>query len=470
MYRSATRRNLQRLSQFTALAVAPEAEVAQYAPFAGVAVFEGIPTGDGRLIEKNALRWDDVLPVPLQYSFTGGGHDDVVDVGWVDTMERKGSEIQITGRFNLSNENGLAASKLVDQADGTEGLTSHVSIVMDEMSFAIKVRKEVMDKMDEEMQSLLDGEVPDEPPADAEGYVTVYESNDGDEIMAVTDAQVRAVTMVSTAAFKHARIGLTGEPVSVVQEPAAIAASAAPLSPPAAWFEDPHLTGPTKMRYTEDGRVYGHLAAWRSCHIAYVDQCVAPPESLNGYAYFKTGTLLTKEGNEVHVGVVTMDTGHAHPKLSAAAAMAHYENTGKVVADINIGHDQYGIWVAGALRPNVTEVQKRALRAASLSGDWRGIQGNRELIGALAVNTPGYAIPEIQGYAAHGEEMTLVASGIVTETGPTQKVGDVVVEVHPQMVFGEDWDLMADFLNDLRAKKYAAEAKSLLAEILPKED
>jgi hypothetical protein len=335
---------------------------------------------------------------------------------------------------------------------------------MDEMSFSVKVRAEVIDQMEEEMQALMEGEVPEESGPDENGYVTVYTYNDGDEIMSVSDAQIRAVTMVSTAAFKDAKITLTGEQV----EGTALVASAAPLAPPEAWFEDPHLTGPTKMRYTEDGRVYGHLAADRTCHIAF-NECVAPPRSARDYAFFKTGTLVTAEGTEVAVGVITMDTGHANPRISAAAAMAHYENTGKVVADVTVGHDAYGIWVAGALRPNVTDEQKRALRAASLSGDWRGIQGNRELIGALAVNIPGFPIPEIQGYVSHGEEMSLVASGIVTEPGPTMQIGEVTVEVHPQMVFGEDWNLMADFINGLKAEKYASEAEDIMARMLGKD-
>lgn len=460
MYRHSPE-NFKRLMYFSSMVAEAPVETAQFAAFTGIAVFEGIPTGDGRFIEADALRWDDVLPVPLQYSFSGGGHEQTVDVGWVDSFTRKGAEIQMAGRYDLSTENGREAAKLADQADGTPGLTSHVSIVMDEMSFSVKVRSEVIDQMEEEMQALMEGEVPEESGPDENGYVTVYTYNDGDEMMFVTDAQIRAVTMVSTAAFKDAKVALTGEMVD-----APLVASAAPLAPPAAWFEDPHLTGPTKMRYTAEGRVYGHLAADRTCHIGFLNECIAPPKSEHDYAFFKTGTTLTAEGDEIHTGVITMSTLHANPKLSASAAQAHYENTGLAMADVNVGQDAYGIWIAGALRPKVTEEQKRDLRGATLSGDWRGIQGNRELIGALAVNTGGFPIPETQGYVSHGEEMSLVASGIVTESGPTMTVGDVVVEVHPQMVFGEDWNLMADFINGLKAEKFAAEAKDLLADIL----
>jgi hypothetical protein len=459
MYRNAHRRNTVRAHQFTAVAVEPETAVEhQFMPFEGIAVYEGIPTGDGRFIEPNALRWEDVLPVPLQYSPTGGGHDDVLDVGWVDEFTRTGNEIRMKGRYDLTTEVGREAARLADQMDGTEGLTPHVSIVMDEMSFAIKVRAEVLEAMNEELQALMDGEVPPEPKPDENGYVTVYEQNDGDEIMSVSDAQIRAVTQVSTAAFKDAKVKITGEPYS---ETEALVASAAPLKPPAAWFEDPNLTGPTKVRYTEDGRIFGHLAAWSSCHIGY-DECTAPPMSATDYMYFRTGTLLTKEGTEVPVGVITMGTTHANPRWSAAAAQAHYENTGSVVADINIGHDNYGIWVAGALRPGVTEEQKRALRAAPLSGDWRMLQGTRELIGALAVNTPGFPIPETQGYVANGEPMTLVASGIVTE----ERDAAPKIEVHPEVIFGEDWKYIAEFVNAKKKEDLERQTDALLAEIM----
>lgn len=468
MYRSATRRNILRLTQFTQMLAEAPATQHQFAPVSGIAVFEGIPTGDGRFIEAGALRWEDALPIPIQYSPSGGGHDDVLDVGWVDTMERHGAEIRYTGRYDLSTEVGREAAAKANQADGTIGLTPHVSIVMDEMSFAIKVRKEVLDEMDEELQSLLDGEVPEEPEPDANGYVTVYEQADGDEIFSVSDAQIRALTQVSTAAFKDATINITGDAYSDAEETPSLAASAAPLKPPKAWFSNPNLTGLTKVRYTEDGRVFGHLANWGTCHIGFGNECKTAPMSAADYMYFRTGTLITKEGDEIGVGVITMDTTHANDRLTAAGAQTHYENTGCVVADVNVGEDAYGVWVAGALRPGVSDEQKRALRAAPLSGDWRGIQGNLELIGALAVNIPGFPIGETHGFVASGEQVSLVASGVVTETEDTL-VQTLKVEVHPEAIFGDDWKYIAEFVNMKKREAEAAEAEALFATIFGEE-
>jgi hypothetical protein len=200
---------------------------------------------------------------------------------------------------------------------------------------------------------------------------------------------------------------------------AAVTAGAAPMEPPAAWFSAPKLSGPTPLTVTDKGQVYGHLAAWGSCHISHTHNgCVTPPHSSAGYAYFRTGSIITAEGSEIPVGHVTLDTRHAGERLSASAAAAHYENTGSVVADVVAGEDQFGIWVAGAVRPGVTPAQIRALRAAPLSGDWRRIGSSLELVAALSVNVPGFPVPRPKGLVAGGVVRSLVASGMMTPKRP----------------------------------------------------
>lgn len=194
---------------------------------------------------------------------------------------------------------------------------------------------------------------------------------------------------------------------------ATVTAAAGPLAPPADWFTDPQLTGPSPLEITAAGRVYGHLACWDSCHTAFSGQCVSPPASPSGYAYFRTGSLTTREGTQIPVGHLTLNTVHAAKTASPAATLAHYENTGLAVADVAAGEDSFGIWVAGALRPGITEEQLRALRSSPLSGDWRRIGGHLELIAALAVNVPGFPIPRPQGLTASGQTVCLIASGML---------------------------------------------------------
>src|SRR5690606_28522549 len=201
-------------------------------------------------------------------------------------------------------------------------------------------------------------------------------------------------------------------------EAVALVAAAAPVAPPRAWFADPQLAGPTPITITDDGRIFGHLASWDVCHIASpqgADVCVVAPRSQKGYARFHTGSLVTDDGETIGVGRITMGTGHAGPGLRAAAAAEHYDNTGTAVADVRAGEDAHGIWVAGALRPDVTPEQVRALRSSPLSGDWRRVDGNLELHAALAVNVPGFPIPRPAGLVASGELQALVASGVVAD-------------------------------------------------------
>lgn len=194
----------------------------------------------------------------------------------------------------------------------------------------------------------------------------------------------------------------------------ALVASAAPVHPPAQWFNDPHLDGPTGITVTEEGRIYGHLALWDTCHIASgPGQCTTAPHSQTDYAYFHTGAILTDDNRELAVGHLTLGTGHAAPDKTVRGTMAHYDNTGLAVADVRAGEDQYGIWVAGAVRPHISPEDIRTLRSSPLSGDWRRVQGNLELVAALAVNVPGFPVPRTKGATRNKQMYSLVAAGVL---------------------------------------------------------
>lgn len=195
-------------------------------------------------------------------------------------------------------------------------------------------------------------------------------------------------------------------------------AAGAPAVAPEAWFADPQLSGPTPLHVDLDtGQVYGHLATWGVCHIGIPGVCTTAPHSTTNYAHFRTGVVRTEEGTDVPVGHITIATGHAPIKASAQAAAAHYDNTGSVVADIAAGEDRYGIWIAGALRSGVDLEQASILKAAALSGDWRTIGGSLELVGALAVNVPGFPIPRVSLAASAERQESLVAAGLVVQDG-----------------------------------------------------
>jgi len=230
---------------------------------------------------------------------------------------------------------------------------------------------------------------------------------------------------------------------------------------PSEWYEDPKLEGPTALTITDDGRVFGHLATWGTCHIGITGVCTEPPTSASDYAYFMTGVVRTAEGTDVHVGQITMGTGHASTArgVSARQAAAHYDNTGAAVADIRVGQDEYGIWMAGAMRPTATEQQRYELRAAgAVSGDWRDIGGSLELVAALGVNVPGFPIPRVALAASGDRQESLVAAGIVMpDSGDADDVADFVRAVADEVeARATRRARAAALLDDTRALRVAA--------------
>ncbi len=189
------------------------------------------------------------------------------------------------------------------------------------------------------------------------------------------------------------RHAVKGKPMSITA--AAVAAK------PAEAFRDPGLSGPTPVTIEGD-RIFGHLATWGVCHIGIQDKCITAPHSSSNYGFYRTGVVFTDEGR-IPVGQITMDTGHASIKANAKDAVAHYDNTGSVVADVVAGEDAFGIWIAGVLRPGLTDTQVAALAASALSGDWRRTASGLELVAALAVNVPGFPIPRAIAASASAE-------------------------------------------------------------------
>lgn len=194
---------------------------------------------------------------------------------------------------------------------------------------------------------------------------------------------------------------------------ALVAAGAVPVAPPAAWFRDPVLPGPTTWTVDDDGRVFGHLALWGICHTTFADRCVTPPRERD-YPYFQLGDLRSREGETLGVGQVTLGTGH-YAGSGAVPAVEHYDHTGYAAADVACGEDRFGIWVAGALRPGLSEARVRELRAAKLSGDWRKIGGQLRLVAVLAVNVPGFPVPRMRARMDGEGLLALTAAGVVTD-------------------------------------------------------
>jgi hypothetical protein len=361
---------------------------------------EAMESGDGRIFEKGAIEIRD-LPLPLLWQIkTGQGHDGSVVVGQITHMERTDQGIgNAYGVFD-DGEFGKEAERLV-----RHGFIRGVSADMDKF-----------EAEEPEIPELADGE--EDSKKMGSGRINI------------TNARVMAVTIVPKPAFQECFIqlidkedktqegdvavpdGIYVEGVNPLDASALVAcgmvADAIPMAPPVEWFNDQKLSKATPLTVTDEGQVFGHIAAWHVDHIGMAFG-TRPPRSRSKYAYFHTGLLRTAEGDDIPVGQLTLAGGHAGLEASADEAVRHYDDTASAFADVHAGEDAYGIWVAGALRPGTTPEQIRAARASAPSGDWRPIKGHLELVAVCQVNVPGFPIARAR--VASGQVLALVAAG-----------------------------------------------------------
>lgn len=408
-------------------------------PWEGPIVYEGVLTGDNRLFKPGAITWEpDTLPWAFRWQkHAAQGHGGSVPVGRVDDIKR----------FEDGSIHGYGVVIPALSPDATEylnllktGVGGGVSVDGDSALF------EIVDVVTEATEAV--GEPPhqdncDKPPTRCE----------------FSSMRLRALSAVDVPAFIHAKIHLVdntdetvdetmpagdiftedvltapvyntqgsivvGDEAVRIEELAArvkkatngwnfysLVASAIPVLPSTEAFIEPNFDGPTALTVTKDGKVFGHLALFNTCHIGFPGTCVKPPKG-SKYQYFHTGQIDTIEGDFVDVGHLTFNVGHAPMNASPKQAADHYkaaqyDNVQTVAADVRAGEDQFGIWVVGALRSTLSEEDIRAFRSAPLSGDWRRIAGKLELVGALAVNVPGFPVPRVKALVASGETETL---------------------------------------------------------------
>ena len=364
--------------------------------FIPLVIPEEVESGDGRVIVKDALSIRE-LPLPLLWQIqTGEGHNGSVVVGKIVSMERVDGGIGNAKGFFDKGSYGQEAERLV-----RGGFIRGVSADLDQFEGDEEV-PEVKETSDTKVES---------------GKIKIKK------------ARVMAVTLVPKPAFQECSIQLANElggeeeevnipdgvyveGVNPLDASALVAcgmiAGAIPVNPPKEWFNDPKLTTATPLTVDDDGRVFGHIAAWHVDHIG-MSMGTKPPRSRSKYAYFHTGVVRTDDGTDVPVGQLTLAGGHASLEASASEAVRHYDDTASAIADVHAGEDAYGIWVAGSVRPGSTPEQIRALRASAPSGDWRPIKNSLELVAVCQVNVPGFPIARAR--VASGSVMALVAAG-----------------------------------------------------------
>jgi len=420
-------------------AVLAAADTGGPAAWSGVLAVEGEPTGDGRMLEADSIYWDfDLFPLPLKFDRDEGDHSAAI-VGEITRVWRDNNQIMGEGFLHTDSADpetvGLVA-RTVELLEAAGGAIPGVSVELDSEEVDVRVDKASWDQHQAEMEAWLDDEVPEpEDPEVVDGRVVV-----DDWLYVTTGARLRGAAIVDNAAFADARIEIVASGGTVPHIwLTGLVAHGAPDErmfdlPPSEWFRmvEPDETDPRVVWVNtegvpveagapdarpwgvpltiDNGQVYGHLASWQDCHTAYTDRCLTPPRSPSGYAWFHTGATRTQDG-PVPTGRITVDTGHANPRASAASAVGHYDQTGHAVADVAAVDGVMGPWLSGWVRPWATDQQKHELSANPPSGDWRPRGGSTELVGVLAVNVPGFPLPRTVATFRRDKLVSLVASG-----------------------------------------------------------
>lgn len=358
--------------------------------FTSVLARLGVPTGDGRIIAPTGGS-NRALPLPLMWQpATDDGHGGAVVVGSIDSMSIGDGMVTATGRL-LDSAPTAAVEQLEAGVIGPSVDLDDIEYVMDERENLVITRWRVAGATLVAIPAFADVSLTlDGATADTADYSPLYED---------------------------------GRRRDLDWEPFSLKASAAPVLPPVDWFRKPDLDRLTPLTVSDSGRVFGHIAGWESCHVG-LPGCVTPPSSASEYAYFMTGEQATAEGPVLPVGTLVAGPRHASAQDAFQAAVQHYDDPSAAVAKVMAGEDEHGIWVAGWVLPEATEEARRVFTSSAVSGDWRRVGGNLELIAVCSVNAPGFPVPRARVAFSGGAQRTLIGSfGVkpVTGEGPGPK-------------------------------------------------
>jgi len=449
----------------------------------------GTPTGDRRRFEKGGIGYRD-LPLPLLYQLmTQDGHQMSVVVGRILGIEVSDDQAYGYGDW-LDTEHTPAAQDRM--ASGIGG----VSVDLDDLEYELRVPG-----TDQKWQAA-------EQCSDETGECAVHE-------FVVTKGRIAAATLVAIPAFAEAQLemydgvdeegllaafdempdmegaesdcgcGMTAAAIHSFIEPVGVTAAvpAGAFTPPAAAFADPGFSSLSGLvlddkRFPGYTAVYGHLGAWEVRHVGLPGQEL--PRSRSGYAYFHVGEVYTAEGDSLPVGKIVWGGKHPSMRVGMRAAAQHYDDTSRAVAIVRAGEDAFGVWVSGVLLPWVTDEVKLDLGISPLSGDWRPVAGNLELIAALTVNAPGF--PVVRGRQEAGRVTALIASAgpirLVEEEATTVRwdpvastttlttgggVGTVTINLSPEVLRPYVDQQLADRKRREEAARIQAEFASAIA-------
>lgn len=367
----------------------------------GTLVVEGVESGDGRLFGLGSLDWA-ALPLPLMYQpANSGGHNDSIHVGEITNAARRENQVYGWGHVFASALAGEHADGIRHML-GTPGKPSSggVSVDVDKVKDA-----------DVEMV-YADGGDDGTPGVFSKPETTIFHRG-----------RIRGATLVAFPAFVEAKLHLTGDTLTAsgdcgCAEDQVLVAAGHTITladvPPAEWFERPtdvQMYG--ALTVTDEGRVFGRLAPSNTTHRSVKRKV---PMRTVDYSRWMNKETIVAGGSRVVTGVITMGCGHAATEHYGTLndRKEHYDNSCSIAANVRIGEDADGVWVAGALRHGVSADQVATMMGCQLSGDWQSHPdrpGVTEFIAALLVPVPGF--PEARSQASvQYQDGVIVASSV----------------------------------------------------------
>lgn len=407
----------------------------------------GMSTGDGRRFADGSMTLAET-PFPFEWvRVREGGHDGAVGVGAIQEAKILTVADAIKGEW-------------ISEA-GAKGLDPAMKGIFGKGELFDDVNREELPRLAEDVAESMHliGEGTLGPSVDLDSFeaeavmagtdepitwemIEAYYEEHGTEPpveLLITQGRVRAATLVSIPAFAE-----TPRPLELIEQDAdalaliaaeeegadtgevraremervralvaSVEAQARPAAPELAAFALPALAGPTPITWDwKRGVVYGHIATWQTCHVGYTGVCITPPRAEGGYGWFNRYAVDTSDGGTIWAGRLTLGGPHPGLSLAASSAMAAYDGK-TVAADVVAYEDEYGIVVAGAIRPGLDGGQMAILERRKVSGDWREIGGSLALIEVLALSPglrrqsePGFPV---QTHARNGRQTALVA-------------------------------------------------------------
>jgi len=352
-------------------------------------------TGDGRILDSAGAGTRN-LPLSIRGQFSdNGGHDGAIITGALFEVTVDPKSGVLSGRgFLLNDENGRRHGRYIQT-----GAMSGNSVDLADVSARFE---EDMDSGDYRVRFTkfnLAATTGVSKPAFSEAYAEVDEMSEDEMTASFGDPMEELI-----ASFDTFTIALADDQIKPQGMDIDITASLGAVQDHGAFYI-PETDKAQKIVVDAEGRVYGHLGLWESCHDGIVGRCTRIPRPNDNYASFNKPGVLTEKGI-VETGPIFAYGGH-RPANGAESLEDAYGSIENAWADVRITEGRFGPWLSGIVRPGVNDETVYAARASRISGHWVG----GKLKAIVSVNAEGFDVPG-SGFASAPFAFTTSDEGI----------------------------------------------------------